>query len=791
MNLWHKQELAQPWRMSMEQDCTASGKTCTRMAEVAGALPVYPATVPGSVEIDLQAAGVLADPFYGLNILKVQELETYHFYYSTTFACPPREGCQPELLFEGLDTLCDIYVNGVYLGHADNMLIEHRFALPQGLTGENELFLHFYPVSIAARALPLSPGIYSHSPANYEALRLRKAPHMFGWDIAPRMVSAGVWRPAYVRWVPQERVEDCYVMTHEQHGEGGAAKLTVFFRTTVQSASLAQYRLRITGTCGDSAFAAQQQLRFVSGLIYIPVQNARLWWPRGRGAQSLYDVRVELWRGDTLVDTLAQRVGIRTVALERTAVTDPNHSGKFCFRINGEKVFWMGTNWVQLDALHCRDSARLEQTLALVEDIGCNSLRCWGGNVYESERFFDLCDEKGIMIWQDFALACGVYPQDEPMQKALRREAICVVQRLRNHASLVLWAGDNENDLMMSRTVGDRDPNICTLTRQLLKEVVQFEDPTRPYLPSSPFYDAQAYVLGRQYITENHLWGPRDYFKSDFYTGSMCHFVSEIGYHGCPSLPSLQRFLTPKGLWPWQDNPEWIVHAANDTAEPDALYAYRVRLMADQVGELFGSIPGDLPTFALASQISQAEAMKFFVELFRQQNSYRTGIIWWNIMDCWPQFSDAVVDYYFSKKLAYYYLKRSQQPLLLLMAEPKDWYLPLMVVNDQKRPVDFTYTVRDGETDEVLLSGAQRVEADSTRVLDRLRHSRTAKRFYRIDWAWDGQTGTNHYLSGNPGFDLDWYLALARKHGLWPADAAADAAPLGQAGAGGQTACRN
>lgn len=753
--------------MSLLPHEQAKDRALTRLSDLKEEQPLYEAKVPGCVELDLQRAGKLKDPYFGLNILDVQKLEEYHFYYATRFHFASREGCEPVLVFEGLDTVCEIYLNGVLLGRTDNMLIEHRFPLIHVREGENELFLHILPACIVARQYPLSPGHYSHSPANYEALRLRKAPHMFGWDIAPRAVSAGIWRPVYIQWVPKERIDDCYFMTHEQRGEGGEAKLTVFFRLTVSAGMLTDYRLRITGVCGDSSFALDRPMRFTTGLLYITVPCAKLWWPKGRGAQSLYDVRVELLRDGEPLDTFTQKMGIRTVSLERTAITDLNHSGRFEFLINGEKIFWMGSNWVQLDSFHCRDMERVDHAMELVDDIGCNSLRCWGGNVYESERFYDLCDEKGIMVWQDFALACGVYPQDAQMCDAMRLETQAVVRRLRGHASIVLWAGDNECDLMMSRTVGDRDPNICKLTRTVLKEVVQFEDPTRPYLPSSPFYDREAYREGRQYITENHLWGPRDYFKSGFYTGSLCHFVSEIGYHGCPSVPSLKKFISPDFLWPWKDNPEWIVHAANDNPRPDALYANRVQLMADQIQELFGEVPGSLADFSLASQISQAEAKKFFIELFRQQNDYRTGIIWWNILDCWPQFSDAVVDYYFSKKLAYHYIKRAQAPFTLLMAEPKAWYLPLFAINDTKLPISFRYTLTDAESGETLLWGEERIGADEAKQLGRLRYSQTAHRFYLIRWESKKGAGFSHYLAGNPPFDLAWYKKLAKKNHLW------------------------
>lgn len=739
---------------------------CTR-AQLAQHTALYEAIVPGCMELDLQRAGKLDDPYFGLNVLEVQKLEDLHVYYTSEFTFSREAGCTPLLVFEGLDTICDIYLNGRKLGHAENMFLEHTFDLNGAVQGKNELLLHFLPCCIWARDFPSAPGNYSHSLSNYEMLRLRKAPHMFGWDIAPRIVSAGIWRPAYVELVPVQHIDDLYYMTYAQNGDGNEAVLDLYFRLKLCAGLLDGYRLRICGQCGASVFSHEVALRFTTGVARICVPQALLWWPKGRGAQNLYTVHTELVFGDTVLDGWTQQVGIRTTRLKRTGITDANRSGEFRFFVNDEPLFLMGSNWVQLDSFHCNDAQRLEQAIALTDDIGCNALRCWGGNVYESEDFYRLCNEKGIVIWQDFSMACAVYPQDDMMNRVIEEEVKAVVKRLRRHACIVLWAGDNECDLVMSRTTGDRNPNCNRLTRKLIKELLEFEDPTRPYLPSSPFYDEDAYRVGRQFITENHLWGPRDYYKSSFYTQSLCHFVSEIGYHGCPTRTSAERFLSADALWPWQDNPEWIVHAANDNPHPNAIYARRVPLMANQIKELFGTVPDNFDDFALASQISQAEAKKFFIELFRQQRSYRTGIIWWNLLDCWPQFSDAVVDYYFVKKIAYDYIKRAQQPFMLLVGEPANWQQPVMAINDTKQPVSFTYTVKDAQSDAVLHSGSGAVLPDGDCVLAQLSYSQGDKRMYLLEWTTDhGVTGKNHYLAGNPPFDLSEYCALMHKHSL-------------------------
>lgn len=769
MNNWKKITLNGQWKMIFLRDSEV------RILEqpivdyhdfINSNKKIYNAVVPGSFELDLYHSHDIEDPYFGLNVLKMQEYEDCHVYYYREFEYEDVSNESPQLVFEGLDTITEIYLNGELLKTTDNMLIEHTAWISGIKSGTNCLLIHIIPACVAAREYEIAPGHLSLK-YNYEMLRIRKAPHMFGWDICPRIVSAGIWKPVYLQYVPMDHIIDTYVMTYEENGEGNKATIDVFFSFKIQEGLLQDYKIKITGSCKDSKFEYNERLWFTSGVRRIDIPDARLWWPKGRGEQNLYDITVEITKNDRTIDIKHVKAGIRAVKLIRTGITDVKRQGKFEFIINKEKIFVLGTNWVPVDAFHSNDVNRIEQILKLVDDIGCNAIRCWGGNVYEDELFYSTCDQLGIMVWQDFALACAVYPQDNQMSEKIREETVSVVKRLRQHPSIVIWAGDNECDLLMSRAIGDRDPNINRLTRTVIKDVVDFEDPTRPYLPSSPYYDEDAYREGRIYITENHLWGPRDYYKSNFYTTSLCHFVSEIGYHGCPSVESIKKFISPEKLWPWQENEEWIVHAANPETSMKGVYAYRVELMAKQIKELFGYVPENLDDFVLASQISQAEAKKFFIELFRQEKWVRTGIIWWNIMDCWPQFSDAVVDYYFDKKLAYDYIKRSQSPFCIVFSEPSNWNIKILALNDTKQDIDFEFEVIDATGDNcVVMKSNATIKPDSVLELDSLKYSQGEKKFYVIKWKSSLGDGFNHYLAGNPPFELKEYIGLAKQHGL-------------------------
>jgi len=491
-----------------------------------------------------------------------------------------------------------------------------------------------------------------------------------------------------------------------------------------------------------------------------------------------------------------ERIGIRTVELERTKLTTSG-GGQFLFRVNGVPVFCRGSNWVPLDAFHSRDAQRYARALELFEDLGCTIIRCWGGNVYEDHAFFEHCDTHGIMVWQDFAFACAIYPQDEEFLGRVRAEATKVVRKLRNHPSLALWSGDNEVDEFHLHL--GRDPGANRISREVLPAVCAEHDPHRPYLPSSPYASPEAarrYLAtfrpgmaggartasqereaARRLMPEQHLWGPRDYFKSPYYAETTAHFASEIGYHGCPNVSSLERFLTRDALWPWQDNDQWRAHSADQVPE-GGRYRYRIKLMADQIKELFGAVPEELVDFVVASQISQAEAKKYFIESFRIRKWRRTGIIWWNVLDCWPQFSDAVVDYYFAKKLAYWYIRRSQLPLCIAVDEPESWNSAVVACNDTLAEARGTYAVTDAESGGTLLAGDFRAPANASTHLGRVRASHGEHRMLLVRWETESGWGGNHYCLGKPPFDLAWYRRHLPAVGLL--DPRFDAAALGK-----------
>ena len=754
------------WKVAYapHNECANKNINCINDIENSG-FKTIPAKVPGNFEIDLMNAGLIEPIYYSVNTLKTQKLENLDIWYYTTFET---DDDNIYLHFDGIDTISDIYINGKLVKSTDNMFIGYDVDADFNI-GSNEIVVHIKPICIESRKYAIPAESFAQK-YNYPSLYVRKAAHMFGWDIMPRIVSAGIWKDVEIKKKQQNKINEVFFVTTRIDYNTNTAGIRFYINIDANEDFITDYTVRINGSCGDSSFSIDQKLWHNSFLINFSINDCRLWWPKNSGEQNLYATTVELLYNGELCDTYNLNIGLRTVKLNRTDYTDKDGNGEFCFEVNDKKIFVLGTNWVPLDALHSRDEERLDKAFELLEDIGCNMVRCWGGNVYGSDRFYDLCDKKGIMVWQDFAMACEIPPQDETFARAMAEEATYQIKRLRNHPALVLWAGDNEVDQGYEGGWYGmrRDPNANIITRKVIKYALENHDLTRPYLPSSPFISEIAYK-NKLVLPEDHLWGPRDYFKGEFYGTSLCHFASETGYHGFPSPQSLKKFLkNPEHIF--NDNfvptDEYLVHAACMETYINAPSYYRIKLAYDQVVTLFGKAEENFDDFVRQSQISQAEAKKYFIERFRLSKWRRTGIIWWNLLDGWPQVSDAVVDYYYTKKLAYHYIKRSQNPVCFMVDEPKDNVLNLYGVNDLPKDADTEYTVTNITTGKEVLHGVINLKTDTSSKIASITIKDGEQCFYLINWSIDGKTYQNHYYTNIINIDYQRYMNEMKKCGF-------------------------
>ena len=754
------------WRLFFEENCNLDKTEITSVSSLLNSgFKNIEATVPGNYELDLMEKGIIDDVYFGLNPLDAQKRENLHFWYATEFEF--NEEGEYDLFFEGVDTFADIYLNGTFIGKTENMFIPYSFKANLK-KGKNELVVHIKPTFLYSRENPIEAGTVIHQFYNAESLNIRKAAHMFGWDIMPRIISAGIWKSVSLVKRKEESIKEAYLRT--VNIIDNKAYLRFYFNADIKGDFAREYSLKLKACCKDSSFEKNIKLYNSSGTVNFEIENPNLWWTKDLGEPGLYEVEVELYHFDEQIDKTSFNFGVRIFELERTSVADEN--GKFCFKINGQPLFVRGTNWVPLDAFHSRDIERLPKALELLDESNCNMVRMWGGNVYEPQQFFDFCDKKGIAVWQDFGMGCAAYPQNDKLFSSLKEEIEIIVKTYRQHPSIALWAGDNECDeATVFWTKGSVDPNRNQITRRLIPEILNRHDPERIYLPSSPYIDKEAFDSGDAENTpEKHLWGPRDYFKGEYYANSQASFASETGYHGCPAPCSIERFISPDKLWPWQDNDEWLVHATAIELEETDPYAYRIALMANQIKVLFGVEPETLEDFAKMSQASQAEADKYFVERFRSAKWKRTGIIWWNLVDGWPQFSDAVVDYYYNKKLAFNVIKNCQQAISLMFREPEGNKITLVGANDTLEETEISYEVIDYTLSKTVKEGRAVLKMNGINEICSLKIKPEESHYYLMKWQIGNKEYKNYYVSAPVPYDFKTYYEFMKKNGFWDAD---------------------
>ncbi len=717
------------------------------------------AEVPGNVELDLVKAGILpSDLFKGMNILQAEKYETYEWWYEKEFEVKekPEEDENMILLFGAVDCYADYFLNGEKIGYSENMFLANKFDISDKLKygKKNILHVHIYSAVIKASECKIEPDNIAYTwHTTSESVLTRKAPHSYGWDIMPRAVSAGIWRDVELKKEKKYKFRYMYFTTNSCSEE--EAQIFFLYDTVLPKRFIGRkLNCIITVSSGDSKVIHKCRVTNASKVVF-SIPKPKLWWPKHYGKANIYDAKVELKddEGNTVICENT-KFGVRTLTLKRSDTVEKG--GCFEFIVNGKRIMAVGTNWVPMDVYHSRDKGRYGKALDMAEDLGCNIIRCWGGNVYEDHEFFDFCDVHGIMVWQDFSMACHYYPQNEIFFKLIEHEAISVIEKLRNHPSIVLWSGDNEIDSMLAMSF-NVDPKVNRITREILPRVVERFDPYRPYIASSPYISEKAFNSGEnkqgsKFYPEDHLWGPRDYFKSEFYKGSAAYFVSETGYHGCPSKKSIEKFIDEDKLWPYQNNEQWNLHSSDQENNSG-----RTMIMHNQVKQLFGDVPTDMEDYIIASQISQAEAKKFFIERIRSKMARNGGIIWWNLVDGWPQMSDAVVDYYYDKKLAYNYIKRSQAGFMIMVDEIENWGQEVICCNSTLREIKGDYRIYDIDTKEILSEGNFNAGPNCNTRLVKIPVMYSNKRMLIIEWTVIGKTSFNTYLCGTPGFDFQKY----------------------------------
>jgi len=660
-----------------------------------------PAVVPGCVHLDLLRNKLIPDPFYRDNEAKLQWIENADWEYRSTIGATPAmlRHRNVELVFDGLDAYAEVWLNDTQVLTADNMFRVWRVDVkPYLKPGENTLRVVFpSPIREAAKIAATDP--WREKTHTAEKTYIRKAAYEYGWDWGPRFVTSGIWRPARLEMWDETRISDFHIRQRDVTAE--VAHLTAEVELTAAGEGEAEVAIAYTVDGKENRLAGDVALHAGVNHFDVPIEirQPKLWYPAGYGAQPIYEFHAQVKKGETAEDEATARAGLRSVVLRREL---DKWGRSFELVVNGIPVFAKGADVIPFDSFPTRvTTAQYRQVLQSAVDANMNMIRHWGGGYYETDEFYNLCDELGIMIWQDFMFGNDWQPGTYAFKQNVEQEAVDQLRRLRDHPSIVIWCGNNETEAAF--TWGGKDklaPEVrrrmwedyLTVFSGILARTVARLVPEAAYWPSSPSADyeetSDAYQTGDMH--DWSVWHGRVPFSD--YEKHNPRFMTEYGFQSFPEMRTVEEFTAPED----RANiftPVMLAHQKNNAGNA-IIHDYLLRYYAE---------PKDFASFLYVSQVLQAEGIKVGAEHLRRNRPRTMGSIYWQLNDCWPVASWSSLDYYGRWKALQYYARRFYNDLLV-SPHMENGAMAVYVVSDRTEPVSGQLRVRVMKFDGTVVS---------------------------------------------------------------------------------------
>lgn len=628
------------------------------------------ARVPGTVHQDLLDHGRLPDPFYGMNEQKVQWVEKEDWLYRTVFTVTADQlkSDAAWLTFEGLDTYADVYLNGSLLLKADNMFVGHKLAVKDVLReGENRLMIRFRsPVEETAPQWDTDgfnyPADNDHSEKRM-SVYTRKAPYSYGWDWGIRLATSGIWRPVKLTFCNGAAIDDFFVRQQEVTEQ--VAKVDNQLEINNVTSTPKEAQVKVVYAYGEQADTLTRTVVLQPGKnsLSMPawIEKPHLWMPNGWGDPALYTFTATVSVDGKEVASREEAIGLRSI---RVVMEDDKDGKSFYFEVNGKPMFAKGSNYIPGDALLPNMTG--ERYARLFEDIraaNMNMVRVWGGGIYEDDRFYEEADRNGILVWQDFIFACTTYPHDPTFLKRVSEEAVYNMRRLRNHASLAMWCGNNEiyegmcywgwKDKYSPVVWKEMTEGYDVLFRQLLPELVEANDPGRFYMHGSP-YEANWGRPESWKIADSHNWGTW-YGQKPFESldTEIPRFMSEYGFQAFPEMKTIRMFASPEDYE--LESPVMNAHQKASIGN----------FLIKKTMALYYKVPEKFEDLIYAGLILQGKGMRHGIEAHRRHRPYCMGSLPWQLNDSWPVVSWSSIDYYGNWKAMHYQIRRAFAPVLV------------------------------------------------------------------------------------------------------------------------------